>query len=161
MGKRIIVEPELCTGCVICAQVCSLTKTRTCNPTRARIRIIDWELDGATVPVVCQDCAEPVCMTCCPSGAIGQDPQSGLVGIDKELCTNCRTCARVCPYAGPVWDPVERQVFLCDHCDGRPACVPSCPTGALAYGEVEDDAGGVRRRGMAAARKSLIRLAGV
>ncbi len=105
MGKRILVEPDLCTGCMICAQVCSLTKTRTCNPARARVRIVDCERTGVTVPVVCQDCAEPVCLFCCPPAAIRQDPASGLVSIDRESCTNCRICMRVCPFGGPTLGP--------------------------------------------------------
>ena len=164
MGNRFLVEVDLCTGCMICAQVCSLIRSRTCNPVRARIRIIDWEHSGQSVPIVCQDCAEPVCVPSCPAGAIRQDLNSGRVTIDKTLCTNCRTCIRVCPYGGPIWDPVERQVLLCDHCGGRPPCVPACPTGALGYGSdggAGEDPRGVRQRGLAEIRKSLVRLAGV
>jgi len=160
LGKQILVEPDLCTGCMICAQVCSLTKTRTCNPARARVRIVDCERTGVTVPVVCQDCVEPGCLSCCPPAAIRQDQASGLVSIDRESCTNCRICMRVCPFGGPTWDPVERQVHLCDHCDGRPACVASCPTGALTYVEAGEDTCGARQRSLGEIRLALIRWAG-
>ena len=137
-----------------------LAKTSTCNPARARVRIVDDERTGVTVPMVCHDCAEPVCLACCPEGAIGKDAATGVVTVDIELCTNCRTCLEVCPYGAPVMDPVERQVHLCDHCDGEPACVAVCPTGALTYaeaGEVPDEA---RRRGLGASRRALIRSGG-
>lgn len=161
MGKHILVKADLCTGCMICAQVCSLTKTKTINPARSRVRIIDWERNGLTVPVVCQDCVEPLCVPCCPVGAVQQDQESGLVRIDTGLCTNCRMCMQACPYGGPILDPVERQVHLCDHCGGRPACVSNCPTGALVYSELDEECRAVRQRGLGEIRRSLIRLAGV
>jgi carbon-monoxide dehydrogenase iron sulfur subunit len=158
MGFRILIEPRLCTGCMICAQVCSLTKTRTCNPARARIRIVDWERSGVTVPLVCQDCAEPVCVPCCPEDALRKDAATGLVGLDAESCTSCRICLQMCPYGGPVWDPVDRQVRLCDHCEGQPACVDACPTGALAYREVDADAREALR-GLGEMRRCLVKAA--
>jgi anaerobic carbon-monoxide dehydrogenase iron sulfur subunit len=156
MGPQILVEARLCTGCMICAQVCSLTKTRTCNPTRARIRVVDWERSGVTVPIVCQDCAEPVCVPCCPEGALQRDAASGRVSLDADACTGCRICMRICPYGGPVWDPVDQRVRLCDHCDGHPACVGACPTGALTYGTVDAEA---RQRGLGEIRRCLVKAA--
>lgn len=158
MSKRILVDPDLCTGCMICTQVCSLTKNRTCNPSRARLRIIDWEHSGLTVPVVCQDCVEPVCVACCPEAAITQDAESGIVLLDAERCTSCRICMGVCPYGGPILDPVERRVYLCDHCDGSPACVSSCPTGALDYCELGAEERDMRMHYLAQVRGSLVRL---
>jgi Fe-S-cluster-containing dehydrogenase component len=157
---HLVVDPDLCTGCLLCAQVCSLNKTGTCNPARARLRIVDWESTGETVPMVCHDCAEPVCVPCCPEGAINKDSVTGMVTIDTESCTNCRLCLEICPYGAPFMDPVDRQVYLCDHCDGQPACVAVCPTGALVYCEPDGASGEVRQRGLGAARRSLIRSGG-
>ena len=136
MSKKIIIDHNKCTGCYMCGQACSLIKTGTFNPAASRIRIVDWEDSGITVPVVCQHCAEPVCMPACPKGAIRKDAATGLVSIDEELCVNCRVCRSVCPYAGPVYSPNEKQVVLCDHCGGKPTCVGVCPTSALLYGDV-------------------------
>jgi ferredoxin len=56
-----------------------------------------------------------------------------------------------------VFSAVEKQVILCDHCGGKPACVNVCPTGALLYGECGTQDGGQRLRAMGEIRKTLIR----
>ena len=157
MPKEIIIDHNKCTGCFICGQACSLVKTGTFNPAAARIRIVDWEDSGVTNPIVCQHCTEPVCLPACPEGAIRQDPQTGVVSIDPELCINCTICRKVCPYAGPVFSPIEKQVVLCDHCGGEPTCVSVCPTGALQY--VEYVLGDAKQRlsAMGEIRKALIK----
>jgi Fe-S-cluster-containing dehydrogenase component len=155
MQKKIIIDYDSCTGCLMCAQACSLVKTGTFNPAAARIRVVDWEDSGITNPVVCQHCIEPVCLPSCPEGAIGKDPQSGVVRIDPEICDNCSACRRVCPYAGPVFSPVEKQVVLCDHCGGEPTCVSVCPTGALKYMEYEPGETGERLSVMGAVRNAV------
>lgn len=157
MPKTIIIDKDKCTGCLMCAQVCSLVKTGTFNPAASRIRIVDWEASGITNPLVCQHCAEPVCLPACPEGAISKDPGSGLVRIDPEACVNCSVCRRLCPYAGPVYSSVEQRVVLCDHCGGEPACVGACPTGALEYAEYQPGRPGARLQAMAEIRSTVTR----
>jgi anaerobic carbon-monoxide dehydrogenase iron sulfur subunit len=157
MSKKIIVDPDKCTGCLMCGQACSLQKTGYFNPSAARIRVVDWEDTGSCVPVVCQHCAEPVCLAACPVGAISQDPQTGIVGIDTDTCTNCSTCRQVCPFAGPLFSPTEKRVVLCDHCGGQPACVGVCPTEALQYGECRIGHADQRLAAMGEIRKTLIK----
>lgn len=157
MPKKIVIDFSKCTGCLMCAQVCSLVKTGTFTPAAARIRIVDWEDSGVTNPIVCQHCAEPVCLPACPEGAISKDIQSGVVSIDPELCTNCTTCRKVCPYAGPVFSPIENQVVLCDHCGDQPSCVSVCPTGALQYPEYEPGTAGERLAAMAEIRTTVMK----
>ena len=157
MPKKIIVEHNKCTGCLICAQACSLVKTGTFNPTASRIRIVDWEDSGITVPVVCQHCAEPVCLPACLEEAIGKDPQTGIVSIDQDLCVTCAKCRNACPYGGPIFSAPEKRVRLCDHCDGEPACVIVCPTGALEYEEYETGTEGQRLAAMCEVRNTLVK----
>lgn len=155
MQKKIVIDHDRCTGCMICSQACSLVKTGTINPASARIRIVDWEDTGVTVPVVCQHCAEPVCLPACPEGAISQDRETGVVRIDSKTCISCQECRKVCPFGGPVFSPFEKQVLLCDHCGGEPTCVIVCPTAALLYQEHETADGGQRLAGMSEARRTL------
>jgi len=157
MLKKIIIDHSKCTGCLMCGQACSLVKTGTFNPAAARIRIVDWEDSGVTIPIVCQQCAEPVCIPACPQGAISKDSQTGIVRIDRDLCINCTICRQVCPYAGPVFSSIEKQVVLCDQCGGEPVCVSVCPTEALQYLEWEMGDAGQRLLAMAEIRKTLTR----
>jgi len=153
--KTIVVDHEKCTGCMMCAQACSLVKTGTVNPAAARIRILDRESSGITHPVLCQHCVEAVCVPACPQGAIGKDAKSGIVSIDHRLCVNCTICRAVCPYAAPVYSAAEKRVVLCDHCGGEPVCVSSCPTGALQYVAYEVDRPGPRLSAMAEIRVAV------
>ena len=160
MSKTVIVDHDKCTGCLMCAQACSLVKTGTFTPAASRIRIVDWEDSGITNPIVCQHCSEPVCLPACPEGAIGKDPRSGIVSIDSALCINCTVCRKVCPYAGPVFSSVEKQVVLCDLCGGEPTCVGVCPTGALQYLEYKPGEVGGRLAAMGEIRSTVMKKGG-
>ncbi len=72
------------------------------------------------------------------------DRQSaGSVLLDQELCIGCNFCLAVCPFGviGPSDD--GHKVVKCDLCVERleagqiPACVASCPMGALRFVEAE------------------------
>jgi phenylacetyl-CoA:acceptor oxidoreductase subunit 1 len=55
------------------------------------------DVQRAFVPVGCQHCDEPPCMTVCPTHATGQRAD-GIVTIDYDLCIGCSYCAVACPY---------------------------------------------------------------
>lgn len=160
--KYMLVDYNKCTGCRLCTLVCSLIKTGTCNSARARIRVADWKEKGFIVPLVCQDCAEPICMTACKEQAIIRDLKTGAITIAREKCTNCKRCIMVCPFGGPSFDPVAKEVVLCDHCGGNPACVDVCSRGALKYGGIDGEKQSVLRlRNMAEMRMSFFKLSRV
>ncbi len=156
MKKTILIDFDKCTGCMMCTMACSLAKTESFNPARSRIGIINWEKDGLIVPIMCQHCEEPVCMFSCPTDAMSKDGNNGLVRIDRQTCINCKICRQVCPYGGPSLDPITREVVLCDHCEGKPACVDVCPCDVLKYVEMDDNNIPIRLRGMTEIRKSVI-----
>jgi len=115
-------------------------------------------------PLRCNHCAEPPCETICPTGATYKR-FDGLVLIDYDKCIGCGACMIACPYQvryrwedrrgyyGQTLTPFEEVAYKkfrrgtvqkCTFCVHRldqglaPACVQSCPTGALIYGDLED-----------------------
>ncbi len=86
-------------------------------------------------------------MHACISGAISMDDE-GVVMTDSDRCIGCWTCVMVCPYGVIGRDGSEKKAYRCDRCPDLevPACVSTCPTGALLYESVEEYSGGLRKR---------------
>ncbi len=156
--KKILVNPDRCTGCMMCAMACSQKKTDAFNPARSRVRIVNWEERGRIIPILCQHCEEPVCVPTCPVGAMSKEPGSGVVEIDRKACIDCSVCRKVCPFGAPSLDPGDGQVVLCDLCGGTPECVAVCSTGALEFADLEENRIADRRRGMGEIRKAVLDL---
>lgn len=93
----------------------------------------------------CMHCTEAACLKVCPVGAAQRSPL-GFVVIDQEKCIGCGMCEANCPFGVP---HVNRKLSApkarkCRACIDRltngmmPACVKTCPTGALSYGDRND-----------------------
>lgn len=130
MEKLIAITIDKCTGCRSCELACSYSKTGLFNPSRSRVRVIKMEEAGLDLPILCQQCEDPICMDVCPVDAIKRK-KDGIVDIDHSLCRGCRACLMVCPYGAISID--DGQMVKCDLCDGNPQCVQWCVTGALQY----------------------------
>jgi formate dehydrogenase, beta subunit len=92
----------------------------------------------------CMHCADPGCLKACPSpGAIIQY-ENGIVDFHQENCIGCGYCIAGCPFNIPRMDKKENKVYKCTLCSDRvavgqePACVKTCPTGAIQFGSKED-----------------------
>ena len=90
----------------------------------------------------CMHCTDAACVRVCPSGAL-YHTEFGTVGVHRELCIGCKACVTACPFDTPRHDPKTDKCYKCDLCytrllsDQKPACVLSCPTGALSIGDRE------------------------
>jgi len=92
----------------------------------------------------CMHCADPGCLKACPSpGAIIQY-DNGIVDFQEEYCIGCGYCITGCPFDIPRLSQTDGKVYKCTLCSDRvavglvPACVKSCPTGALVFGSKDD-----------------------
>ena len=136
MAKMLLIDHEKCTGCRFCETACAVAKEGISNPTRARVSLVKWEMEGSTIPMVCQQCQEAPCVTVCPVKALSRDEDLGRVVIDYDLCIGCKFCIIVCPFGGMGFDTMAKRVIKCDLCDGDPKCVKACTTDALQFVDV-------------------------
>lgn len=123
------------------------------------------------VPVQCQQCRNPQCVTVCPVKATWQEPD-GIVVVDYNWCIGCRYCMAACPYGARHFNwgepnvPVEELnsevhylgnrprkkgvVEKCTFCIQRvregkyPSCVEVCPVGARKFGNLLDPESEIR-----------------
>jgi tetrathionate reductase subunit B len=95
-------------------------------------------------PILCNQCEKPACTTVCPVIATYTLP-NGIVYIDPHRCIGCGYCMAACPYAVRFIHPTRHVAEKCDWCwprvregYGPPACVQSCPTGVMVFGDLDD-----------------------
>jgi Fe-S-cluster-containing dehydrogenase component/CRP-like cAMP-binding protein len=153
----LVIDQDTCVRCGHCAWTCAALHgtsrlVRRGDKVVTRLQVLGEAPRSLLLPNSCQHCKNPACMIDCPTGAIGRDPH-GEVFIRAELCTGCGNCAKACP-----WDNIrmaERAdatlavrrlpgqahglrlsadvAVKCDLCRdyAEPACVMTCPTGAI------------------------------
>lgn len=181
---------SICIGCRRCAEACHEENNHDRPSHQSYIRVfemhkggIDFEKGNATydrpvpakdkyyMPVQCQQCEHPPCVTACPIEATWQEAD-GIVVVDYNWCIGCRYCEAACPYHArrfnwtkpevPAEELNPNQSYLsnrvrpqgvmekCTFClhrtrEGRlPACLEACPTGARVFGNVLDPDSDIR-----------------
>jgi len=132
MAKGLKAEKSKCTGCQVCALVCSATHVGSFKPSESRIKVRDKFPEPADfVFSYCIQCDEHPCVEACPAEAIKLDEALGIYKVDKELCTACGSCVEACPHSGIWLDPTGTYAIKCDLCEGSPECVEICPKQVL------------------------------
>ena len=147
----LIIDENRCVDCDYCVKACE-----SVHPDgQTRIKRVGIKFVNVLVPNSCRHCENPGCMTDCPPGdAIRRDP-NGEVYINADRCIGCGNCAQNCPYenifmvhpeptfsltrwignlVGAAPAAEKTLAIKCDLCrdiHGGPACVRSCPTGAV------------------------------
>jgi len=135
MYSIISVDVTKCTGCRTCELFCSTRNAKESNPARARLYVVRSEKDEriTSVPVICQQCEDALCVKLCPADALVRDTDTHAVIVDEERCLGCRTCVQVCPFGAPYVDPRLGVCQKCTLCEGDPWCVKACPNEALTF----------------------------
>ncbi|MCU0952170.1 MAG: dimethylsulfoxide reductase subunit B [Burkholderiaceae bacterium] len=150
------VDVAKCTGCKTCQVAC---KDKNGLPVGINFRRVAeyaggqwkqlepgvWQQDvfAYYTSISCNHCADPACVTVCPTGAHAKRKEDGLVLIDSAQCIGCKRCAKACPYGAPQYNPATQKMMKCDGCVDRlaqgqnPTCVDACPQRAIEFGDIE------------------------
>jgi Fe-S-cluster-containing dehydrogenase component len=165
----LVIDLDTCVGCQACVTSCKewntgglmapLTDT---NPYGAgadgvwfnRVHSYEHTTDTGSrtvsFPRSCLHCAEPACVTVCPTGASYKRSSDGIVLIDEDKCIGCKLCSWACPYGAREFDTDVGVMKKCTLCVDRiynvnlpeedrvPACVAACPTSARHFGDLGD-----------------------
>jgi Fe-S-cluster-containing dehydrogenase component len=172
----LVIDLDICVGCHACAVNCKewnsgghmapLTDLQPygADPTGVWFnRIHSFEAGagagGRTVhfPRSCLHCAEPDCVTVCPTGASYKRAEDGIVLVNADICIGCKLCSWACPYGAREYDHDDGVMKKCTLCvdkiynenleevDRVPACVATCPVGARHFGDLGDPESKVSR----------------
>ncbi|MFC2056042.1 4Fe-4S dicluster domain-containing protein [Chloroflexota bacterium] len=165
MSKAVLYDATKCTACRGCQVACKswneLPAETTTNRgtyenppemsayTFTKIRFTEIADEGkfqwVFAKLQCMHCEHPACVEACPVGAL-QKTAEGSVVYDDSKCFGCRYCMVACPFGIPnfEWDKpipfIRKCTFCADRQDAglKPACVTTCPSGALKFGEREE-----------------------
>jgi formate dehydrogenase iron-sulfur subunit len=165
MSKAFFIDTTTCTGCrgcqIACKQWKKLPAEKTVNrgsfqnpedlsfTTYKLVRMseaeIDKKLQWLFFPDQCRHCIEPPCLESAGEPtAIYKDKATGAVIYTKATKDlDAESIIQSCPYNIPR-KGTDGSLAKCDMCIDRvsngllPACVKTCPTGAMNFGEYKD-----------------------
>lgn len=150
-----VVDVRRCFGCHGCEVACKAENDVPLGHYMRQTIYHDVEKpDGGLarimVPMACQHCEDAPCIKACPCGALHKG-MGGSVQVDYDVCSGHGACKEVCPYGAIYIDPVANQAVKCHNCTHRvavgmePACVATCPSEAIHFGDLNDPASKVAR----------------
>ena len=180
----LLIDTEKCaSGCTDCVTACN-TENGLATPQRntdaqwiRKVEIKELKTGrAASLPVMCQHCAEPPCVDVCPTGASFKRAD-GIVMVDRHTCIGCRYCVMACPYQArsfihenlanqkpdvPRGKGTVESCTLCvhriDQGQQNTACAEACTQaghGAIVFGDLNDPDSEISRRTKAAATSQL------
>lgn len=92
----------------------------------------------------CMHCEDPGCLKACPSPGAIVKYANGIVDFNSSNCIGCGYCIAGCPFNIPRISEKDNKAYKCTLCSDRvavglePACVKTCPTGAIQFGAKTD-----------------------
>ena len=165
MSKSFFIDTTLCTACRACQVACKqwhdlpAEKTRnrgtfenppdlsfiTYKVVRMREQVIDGKLNWLFFAEQCRHCIEAPCLETAgdPSAIYRDDKTGAIIFTANTKYLNADEIIEACPYNIPRKAP-DGTLAKCDMCIDRvenglpPACVQTCPTGAMNFGDRDE-----------------------
>ena len=165
MSKSFLIDTTLCTACrgcqVACKQWHDLPAEQTVNRgtyqnpadlsfdtyklVRMSEEVVDGKLRWLFFPDQCRHCVEPPCQDTAgePTAIFTEGASGAVIFTANTRGLNAAEIRESCPYDIPR-KAADGTLAKCDMCSDRvengllPACVKSCPTGAMNFGERDD-----------------------
>jgi DMSO reductase iron-sulfur subunit len=141
MQRGFVFDINKCTGCQACSIACEIENELEPGANWRQVTTFNEGHHPGVLSfhlsVACNHCVDPPCMKNCPALAYSKDAVTGAVTVSQDLCIGCRYCTWACPYDAPRFSSTSGVIEKCTFCNHRlhdglaPACVTSCPTGAL------------------------------
>lgn len=149
----IVTDINRCVGCLACSAACKTvndvqignfwTRILRVGPTPLYEGAVSPDVDMYFLPMQCQHCENPECVTVCPTGA-SYKAEDGTVQIDAGTCIGCQICMSACPYGVRFVNDVDGHVEKCNLCtdlteNGElPQCVAQCVGRAKFFGDLDE-----------------------
>ena len=123
---RNIIDIDLgsCIGCHSCAVVCKQENNVGLGTYYNKVLTVGPfgtypDLEMYYLPVACQHCDNPECVSVCPTGA-SYRREDGVVLVDHSKCIGCQYCVMACPYGVRAYDEgrdkgVIEKCTMCAH----------------------------------------------
>ncbi|MBM3200619.1 hypothetical protein FJZ53_06795 [Candidatus Woesearchaeota archaeon] len=113
------IDPMKCTGCFVCQQTCSFSKTKELNNKKSSLKLKREHIKD--IVLFCTQCG--ACAKKCIKKAI---EKKGDIYVITKKCDGCGDCLPSCPF---------KLIFLHNgkavKCDGCGTCAEWCPVKAI------------------------------
>jgi Fe-S-cluster-containing dehydrogenase component len=155
----MLIDIDKCTGCYNCFLSCrdehygnEYPPISSAQPFKDHfwMQIIERErgkypkVKVSFIPKPCMHCDDPPCARPSVNGAVYKRPD-GIVIIDPEKSVGQKEIVSACPHRVIFWNDtknIPQKCTLCAHLLDQgwkePRCVEACPTGALAFVDLDD-----------------------
>jgi Fe-S-cluster-containing dehydrogenase component len=163
----LLIDVTRCSGCYNCFLACrdehygnDYPGYSAAQPLNGQFWMQVKEVEGGKYPrprlnyiaVPCQHCRNAPCIDAAKDGAVYRR-DDGIVLIDPDKARGQDQIVGSCPYRVISWNAELQLPQKCGFCaqrldagDKQPRCVESCPTGAMAYGDLDDPESEISKR---------------
>ncbi len=143
--EGIYMDTSLCVECHACRLACQLQNQLPPEDTYIKLKFVERGEFPKVAHLICRQsclhCLQAPCVEVCPAKAVQKSAQTSLTLYDATKCIGCGLCVKACPFGVPQLK--GGKALRCTGCpdlteSGKaPACVGTCITNALKFGERE------------------------